>query len=47
MYLIAREEGDEGPGGWWLEKDKSIKYKPSRCSPKLVLGMMNYFSQNN
>jgi hypothetical protein len=34
MYLISWEEGVEGPEGWWLAKDKSLKYKPSRCSPR-------------
>jgi hypothetical protein len=44
MYLISWEEGVEGPKGWWLEKDKSLKYKPSRCSPKEVLRAMKSFS---
>jgi hypothetical protein len=34
VHLISWEEGVEGLGGWSLAKDKSMKYKPSRCSPK-------------
>jgi hypothetical protein len=44
MYLISWEEGAEGPRGWWFSKDKILKYKPSRCSPRQVLRKMNYFS---
>jgi hypothetical protein len=44
MYLVSWEEGAEGLGGWWLEKDKSLEYEPSICSPKEVLRAMKICS---